>query len=118
MVIKKCLNNEKFKCSNGKQIRDFIYVDDVVSLIKKSLLKDELKGIYNIGSGKPITVRKVISTIVKINGAGKPIYGSIKLRKDEPIKLYPNMKKTCKNFQWKAKTDIYSGLKKTIKFYK
>ena len=35
IVISSCLKNKKFKCSSGIQIRDFLYVEDLLNLINK-----------------------------------------------------------------------------------
>ena len=45
---------------NGKQKRDFTYVSDIVdAIIKTSKLKN-LKGkIYNVGSGKTVSINKI-----------------------------------------------------------
>ena len=36
-IIKKSLKNEKFPCSDGNQVRDLIFVEDLIKLIKLSL---------------------------------------------------------------------------------
>ena len=98
-VINSCLKNIKFDCSNGNQIRDYIYIDDVVNLIIQLLKSKKTNGeILNVGSGKPVKIRFVINEIVRQIKKGYPNFGSIKLRKDEPSKLYANMKKK-KNFR-------------------
>ena len=53
-VIKNALSNKTFYCSTGKQIRDFIYIDDVISAIFKSIaFPKKVDGkIINIGYGK------------------------------------------------------------------
>ena len=43
MVIKSCLKNKKFPCTEGNQERDFLYVDDFTDLIIKILKKKILK---------------------------------------------------------------------------
>ena len=48
--------------------------------------------IFNIGSGEKI-VKNVIYSIIKKTSGGKPKFGKIKLRKDEPLKLYPDISK-------------------------
>ena len=54
IVIEACINNKNFDCSDGKQLRDFIHVEDVVNAILKSLKSLKAKGeIINIGTGKP-----------------------------------------------------------------
>ena len=48
----------------------------------------------------------------------KPKYGKISLRKDEPIKSYPDIKRAKKVIKWRAKTNLNEGIRKTINFYK
>ena len=118
-AINSCLNDIMFDCSDGEQIRDYIYIDDVVNLIIKILNNKKVNGeILNVGSGKPVKIKFVINEIVRQIKKGYPNFGSIKLRKDEPNKLYANIKKT-KNFsKWSPKINLSKGLRKTIEFYK
>ena len=68
----------------GNQERDFLYVDDFIDLIIKILGSKNIKsGIFNVGSGKPIQVKKAILTIVKKIKKGTPLFGKLKMRKDE-----------------------------------
>ena len=119
IIIKGCLKNEKFLCSSGKQLRDFVHVYDVVDAIFKSLNnKNALGEIINIGSGKPKKIKNIILLIKKIIGKGSPQFGKIKLRKDEILKLYPNINKARKKINWTPKIDFNKGLKSTILYYK
>jgi len=118
IIINGCINNLKFPCSAGSQYRDFIHVKDVVRAIFKSLTNQKARGeIFNVGSGKPRKLKSIILLIKRMSKGGKPEFGKIKLRKDEILKLYPNISKIKKNFNWKPKTKLLSGLKKTINFY-
>ena len=117
-VINSCIHKKNFPCTDGKQLRDFLYVDDLNNLILKIIKKKKLKsGIYNVGSGKPTQVKKIIKKIVNISHGGKPNFGEIQMRKDELNNLYPNIQKIKKNFKWSPKVSLEEGLKKTIKFY-
>ena len=119
IIISSCLKNKKFDCSSGKQVRDFLYIDDLIILFHKIInSKTKLKGIFNVGSGKPIQVKKIINLIRKKIKKGFPQFGRIKLRKDEVEKYYPDLKKVTKSLNWKAKTSLNSGINKTIAFYK
>ncbi len=117
-VIDQCLRKKKFKCSNGEQVRDFLYVEDLNNLIIK-ILKTKFKNskIFNVGSGKPKTVKSLINMIVKKTKSGKPMFGEIKMRRDEILRLYPDIKKIKNFFNWRPKFTIEEGLNKTIKFY-
>tara|TARA_E500000178_G_scaffold308406_1_gene322054 strand:+ start:2893 stop:3837 length:945 start_codon:yes stop_codon:yes gene_type:complete len=120
IIITSCLKKKKFPCSEGKQIRDFIYIDDFVNVIEKFLNnKTSFNGqIFNIGSAKPIKIKKIIKTVVKNTHGGQPIFGAIKLRKDESIRMYPSIEKVKKFTKWRPKINFNKGLKKTILFYK
>ena len=119
IVIMSCLKNKTFNCSSGNQIRDFIYIEDVVDAIFKLIKSNKSKGqIFNIGSGKPIKVKNVIEKIKAISKGGSPQYGKIKFRKDEIKELYPNIKKIKKEIKWKANIPFDKGLKLTIKYYR
>ncbi len=112
------LKNKQFKCTDGIQLRDFVYIDDLTDLFVKILKKNKIKyGIFNVGYGKPIQIKNILLLIKKIAKKGEPLFGRIKMRKEEIIKLYPHMLKTNTFFKWRPKINIYKGLKKTISFY-
>lgn len=120
IAILNSIFNKEFDCSNGKQSRDFLYIDDLVDGIIKILVKkNNLSGeILNLGFGKPIKIKKIIQNITRLIGRGKPIFGKIKSRKDEIKELYPNLDKAKRFIDWKPKINLNLGLKKTILFYK
>ena len=69
-----------------------MFVDDFSKILYKCLLK--ISGeIFNIGSSKNYKVKFIISKINQLIGKGSPRYNKIKLRKDEPLNLYPKLKK-------------------------
>ena len=118
IIIKGCIENKKFSCSDGVQLRDFTHVDDVVDAILKSLTNKNARGqIINIGSGKPRKIRSVIEDVKKISKGGYPQYGTFKLRKYEILKPYPNIKKAKNKINWEPKISFEKGIKSTIKYY-
>ena len=119
LLIKACLKNTQFLTSQGTQKRDFLYVDDVVSAIFKIFNNELSRGeIINIGKGKPIELLKIMKLVKKEIKGGKIILGKIKLRKDEPMIVYPNVKKAKDLLRWSFKTSLLTGLRKTINYYK
>ena len=73
VVINSCRKDLKFPCSNGEQCRDFLYVDDFVRAVFFSIGNKEAIGkIINLGSGRPLKIKKIIQKIVKIYKKGKP----------------------------------------------
>ena len=119
ITIKNAFKDKKFDCSKGLQYRDFIYIDDVVNAILKILKSKKTNGeIINIGSGKPLRIKELIKKICLIVGAGTPVFGKVKMRKDETMFLYPNIQKAKKILNWRPKISLNAGLKKTIQYYK
>ncbi len=118
ITIINALKNKSFNCSNGQQLRDFTYIDDIISAIIKTLKNLKSSGeIINIGSGKPIAIKKVIIKICRLLNSGKPLFGKIDLRRDEMMKLYPNINKAKTILRWTSRTPLEVGLRKTIKFF-
>lgn len=118
IVIDGCIKNIKFACTSGRQLRDFIYIDDVLKAIFFSLKdKKALGNIFNIGFGKPKKINYVIKKINSILKSGMPQFGKIKMRKDEIESIYPDIKKAKKLLKWRPKISFNKGLIKTIKYY-
>ena len=119
IVISGCIKNKKFPCSKGNQLRDFIHIDDVVDSILKSLTNKNAKGqIINIGSGKPRKIKNIIEYIKKILKGGYPLFGKIKLRKDEILKVYPDINKAKNTIGWRPKTSFKKGLQTTFNSFR
>jgi UDP-glucose 4-epimerase len=118
VVINSCKNNKDFPCSHGRQYRDFLYIDDLIDAIFLILRNPKATGeIFNVGSGKPLKIRNIIKKILSYYRSGKPQFGAIKLRKEEQMKIYPDIFKARRTLNWKPKINFLDGLKKTIKYY-
>ena len=119
IIISGCIKNKQFPCSKGNQLRDFLYVDDVVNAILKSLTNKNARGqIINIGSGKPRKIKNIIDYIKKTSKGGYPQFGRVKLRKDEILEVYPDIKKAKNKINWSPRISFKKGLKITINSYK
>ena len=107
--------------NNGKHLRDFTYVDDVVegvfSLIKKYSKKQIPFEIFNIGNGNPKKLSKYLEEIEK-NLNIKPKIKKLPLQLGDVIKTHSNINKLKKHTLYKPKTDIKVGISKFIKWYK
>ena len=118
-IIHGCLNNEKFPCSTGDQLRDFCYIDDVIDAIFLILDQSSVEGeILNIASGDAIKIKDVIERVRLIIGHGQPQYGEIPFRAGENIELYANINKAKTMLNWKPITSLEEGLQKTIDWYR
>jgi UDP-glucose 4-epimerase len=92
---------------DGKQTRDFIHVDDLINAFLKVAKSKSVNKIYNLGSGKRIS----INTVAKIFG-GKKKY--IPKRPGEPKHSLADISKIKKEINWKPKISIEEGIKKLL----
>ena len=114
-IIKGCLNNQKFPTSKGEQLRDFCFIDDFIQAVFSTLDNSKVYGeVINIASGKPVTIKKMINTIVDTIGSGQPQFGKIAYRVGENMALYGDVSKAKELLDWKPSVDIEQGLRTTI----
>tara|TARA_A100001035_G_scaffold174198_1_gene138361 strand:+ start:263 stop:1183 length:921 start_codon:yes stop_codon:yes gene_type:complete len=117
-IINGCLQNKKFSTTDGKQIKDFCYVSDIVEGILMAIKSDRVNGqIINLASGQPVSIRSIIEKVIDIIGYGNPQFGRIKYRPNENLSLYADISKAKKLMSWQPKIDLDYGLKKTIDYY-
>lgn len=118
-IIKACLQDSEFKTSEGRQLRDFCYVEDVVDAMVKAVLSPDARGhIINIASGAPVSIREAVEKVVMLTGGGRPLWGSHPYREGENMELYADISLAKKLLGWKPQTRLEDGLKKTIDYYR
>jgi len=86
-VIRRLLNGERVPLTAGEQLRDFVYVDDVIAAI---LAAGEAPigatAVFNIGGGRPIRVRAAVEAIARAVGCRSAAlldFGAVPYRPDD-----------------------------------
>ena len=106
------LSGQDFPMTSGEQIRDYIPVEDVASVIVNAVNRNDiLPGIplvKNVGSGKPVTMRNFAEEWWSRFGAnGKLLLGAKPYRPNEPMRYVPLLSEV--QFgpnDWNLKSDI------------
>lgn len=103
---------------DGKDIKDFIYVEDLVEGLVLAMEKINQFDQVNIGGGKPITIRQVLKTILKIDDFKNPkiVFNNSKPTMI-PIRLI-NISKAREILDFIPKSSLKVGIKKTVSWYK
>jgi len=101
---------------DGKQLRDYIYVDDVVRAYEHIPTVDKFLGTpVNVGTGSTVSINKIADLIIKHFGKKlKPIY--IVPRPGEVRKLEADIR-LLKSSGFKPEVSFEEGLSKFIKWY-
>lgn len=114
-IVQGCLKGDRFPTSHGEQLRDFCYVDDTVDAIFASLDSEAARGeVINIASGQPVSIRQMIDSIRELISSGTPDYGAVPYRAGENMALYADVRKAQQVLNWTARTNLLTGLKRTI----
>ena len=118
-IIHGCLRDRRFPVSEGGQLRDFTYVDDIVEGIFSAFdIPDVCGQVVNLATGIPVTIRSVIERVRSIIGTGEPEFGRIPYRAGENMALWADTKLARELLNWAPKITLEEGLKKTIEYYR
>ena len=119
-LIKTLIKKQPFKMTEGNQLRDFIYIDDLTDALLKGLTCVGLEGqIINIASGTSITIKEIAIQIAEItNSIANLKLGEVPYRKFEIMDYTVDISKATTILQWYPKTKLSDGLRKTISFFK
>ncbi|MFN3966887.1 MAG: NAD-dependent epimerase/dehydratase family protein [Endomicrobiia bacterium] len=109
-------NEPVFIFGDGKQMRDYVYVEDVVRANLLVLNHDENLTL-NIGTSKPTSVLELFEMMKKICGYKQnPVFKPP--RTGELFKSFLDIKKAKEKIGWEPLFNLEEGLKKTIEYFR
>ena len=106
---------------DGRQLRDFNYVDDVVEAMLAAALSEKTNGqIYNLGSSEHISLEELAKKIIELNGRGE--FEKVDFPADRKAidigDYYADFGKIHEDLDWKPGIKLDDGLGRTIEFYR
>jgi len=97
---------------NGLQTRDFVAIDDVINSIHNAISSDK-NGIYNIASGKAVTIKELAELIVLLSGKKRDIkYYAVK--KGDIRFSQAEIFLAKKELEYSPKFELKDGIKKLL----
>ena len=100
---------------SGTPMREFLFVDDMAEAVMHALENNLPEHLYNVGTGKDITIKELANMIRSIIGhKGEIIWDSSK-PDGTPRKLMDVSK--MKEIGWEYSTQLDEGIKKTYQWY-
>jgi len=117
-VIRSLLAGQTVDTTEGGQVRDFLHVEDVGAGIFEAA-KAGLTGIVNVGSGQPVTVRKIVETIGENLGRLELVnFGARPYNPTDPPFVVANNARLKTETEWKQKWSLEAGLGQTISWWR
>jgi len=113
-VYKALVNEPLLLHNSGDDIRDFVYIDDIVSGVCKSV--NGINAIYNLGTGQPTKIHELVGKISELipytrwreTSERRPI-DTVRVKTLSSVKAQ-------QHFDWKAGWSLRSGLKQTVEW--
>lgn len=116
-IIQQVLNADKVTVKDLEPKRDYIYIDDLISAILKSLNNINGINIFNVGSGISYSVADLIRTVQQIKQSNLPVVSGNERRKDEIMDTIADISKAKRELGWEPQWSLEQGIKKMLKNY-
>lgn len=119
--MRQAIDNEEIEIfGDGRQIRDFNYVDDVANALLLAAAKEEANGkIYNLGNEERLCLEDFAKMLIEICGSGT--YTIVPFpqekRKIDIGDYYGNFSKIRKELGWEPAVPLREGLKVSVEYY-
>ena len=106
---------------DGRQIRDFNYVDDVVESFLLAAVMNEADGqVFNLGADDPINLRDLAAMLVELNESGE--YENVEFPPDRKTidigDYYADYRKIRSTLGWQPKIQLREGVLKTLEYFR
>jgi UDP-glucose 4-epimerase len=104
---------------DGKQTRDFIYIDDLVDAILKAAMFDGGGEIFQIATSKEHTVKEVAEILIKeLEQKGTTVHlVHSSPRKGDVRRNFSNTTKAKEILGWQAEVDLREGIRRTVGWF-
>ena len=112
------LRGEVARCTEGRQFRDFLHVEDVAKAIC-AVAESDCQGALNIGSGEPVSVRTIVELIGKtLERRDHIAYGTIQNDPNDPPLLVADVRRLRNEIGWRPSSTLLEALPRTVEWWK
>lgn len=94
--------------------RDYVYIDDLADALVKTLSGPSGYNVFNIGSGKSISVQELVADIQSIVGTELPVISAGEIRPNEINDVYADISKAQKMLGWAPSYTFRQGVEQMI----
>jgi nucleoside-diphosphate-sugar epimerase len=113
-VARSLLAGEEAACTHGRQVRDFLYVEDVARAFV-ALLMSDVTGAVNVASGVGVPIADVAAEIGRITGRPELVrLGAVPAPSGEPAALVADVRRLRDEVGWQPELDLEAGLRRTV----
>ena len=113
VLLRAALREEPVPMIGGSETtRDYIFVDDLLDVILRSFNKPHRYHVYNVGSGRGASLGTILRDVERTTGKRlRKITQEIRV--GETTKIVLDVRRVSREFGWRPKTSLPSGVRKT-----
>jgi nucleoside-diphosphate-sugar epimerase len=112
-LIATCLFGGRFAMTPGEQLRDFLYIDDLVAGLLALATRAPPGRIFNLASGAPVRLVDVACAVQKLVGRGELAVGALPYRPAEAMAQEMSVE-AARALGWQAEVALDEGLRRTV----
>ena len=117
-VARALLRGELAATSHGRQLRDYLHVQDVADAVVATLDSD-LEGALNIGSGEAVALRDIVTRLGETVGRPELLrIGEVAARSNDVPLVVADNGRLLQELGWRPALDLASGLAQTINWWR
>ncbi len=118
LMIINCLNRKPLPVyGEGKNVRDWLYVEDHCKAIDLILQNGRIGEVYNIGGHNEMTNIDIVRMICKALGESEDLIAHVTDRKGHDLRYAIDPTKIQTELGWFPETPFRDGIKKTVAWY-
>ena len=102
---------------NGKNLRDWIFVDEHCDAVYEILMNGKSGQAYNISANNEISNMKIVSDILEIMGKSNDLIEFVEDRPGHDHRYSLDSSKIKNELGWSTKINFEEGIRKTIEWY-
>ncbi|MDD5583885.1 MAG: SDR family NAD(P)-dependent oxidoreductase [Candidatus Omnitrophica bacterium] len=104
---------------DGNQERDFTFIENVVDANVRALTTPGIGGeVFNVANGQPHSVNELLVMLKKIMNKPDVCAHHLAPRTGDVRKTWADVSKAKRILDWQPRLDFYSGLQKTVEWFK
>jgi UDP-glucose 4-epimerase len=120
--IREALAGEGWKIhGDGRQTRDFIYVEDIAEAILLAATVDGIGGeVFQVATSSETTILELatkLATVLEAHGVGAPAISHDKPRVGDVMRNYSDTTKARARLRWTPRVSLEQGLERTVTWF-
>lgn len=118
-IIEQMLDGNRPRTTEGRQLWDYLYVDDVGDAVRAVLESPDATGVFNLGSGQPVPVRQIVEQIRDAAWPGSDlVFGEIAYGPQQIWHMEADIERLTRLSGFIPKIDMADGIARTVAWHR